>query len=375
MTGPLSGIRVVEMSHMVMGPACGMILAQLGAEVVKVEPPSGDKTRRLNGMGRSFFPVFNRGKRSVVLDLDTASGAAALARLLEGADIFIENFRDETIARRGLDPATLRRRYPRLIVGAHRGFLSGPYAHRPAMDEVVQMMTGLAYMTGSRDRPLRVGSSMNDIMGGMFGVIGILAALHERERTGVGTDLRVGLFENCLFAVAQHMVQYDLTGAPAPPMQQRVHAWPVYDLFDTADGQRLFVAMTTDGHWRSFCRAFDLAALLDDPAFATVNARVQARDRMIPMVAERLRARPAAEIEETLDRLAIPFSRINAPEEMFDDPHVARPGGLVTVVNDDGATMRMPVLPLEFGGRSLSGGLRVPPVGADTADVLADARS
>jgi crotonobetainyl-CoA:carnitine CoA-transferase CaiB-like acyl-CoA transferase len=234
---PLSGIRIVEMSHMVMGPTCGMILAQLGAEVIKVEPPTGDKTRSLGGMGLGFFALFNRGKKSVVLDLATPKGRDALYGLLATADVFLENFRDGLLEKQGLDAKDLRRRFPDLIIAGHKGFLSGPYEHRPALDEVVQMMSGLAAMTGTKERPLRVGSSANDIMGGMFGVIAILAALIRRRETGKATDIRVGLFENCLFLVAQHMVQYEMTGVAPLSFPEREHAWPVYDIFETNDGQ------------------------------------------------------------------------------------------------------------------------------------------
>src|SRR3954466_926980 len=210
MTGmelPLTGVRVVEMTHMVMGPTCGMILAQLGAEVIKVEPPGGDKTRSLGGMGTSFFPLFNRGKRSVVLDLTSPKDQEAMHRLLATADVFLENFRDGLLDKQGLGADELKRKHPHLIVAGHKGFLSGPYEHRPALDEVVQMMSGLAAMTGTQEKPQRVGSSANDIMGGMFGVIAILAALHQRRGGANGADIRIGLFENCLFLVAQHMVE------------------------------------------------------------------------------------------------------------------------------------------------------------------------
>ncbi|HEY9455920.1 MAG TPA: CoA transferase, partial [Bradyrhizobium sp.] len=258
MTGtglPLDGVRVVEMTHMVMGPTCGMILAQLGAEVIKVEPPVGDKTRSLGGMGTSFFPLFNRGKRSVVLDFASEEDRDTMHRLLATADVFLENFRDGQLDKQGLGPEELRRKHPHLIVAGHKGFLSGPYEHRPALDEVVQMMSGLAAMTGTREKPQRVGSSANDIMGGMFGAIAILAALYEK-RGGKkdGADIRIGLFENCLFLVAQHMVEYEMTGRKPRSMPEREHAWPIYDIFDTAGGERIFIGVVTEGHWWSFCR-------------------------------------------------------------------------------------------------------------------------
>jgi len=369
---PLKDIRVIEMSHMIMGPSCGMILAQLGAEVIKVEPPKGDKTRELAGMGTAFFPLFNRGKRSIVLDMATSAGRSALNALLASADVFIENFRDGQLESQGISLPDLRARFPALIIAGHKGFLSGPYEHRPALDEVVQMMTGLAMMTGSLEEPRRVGSSANDIMGGMFGVIGILAALFERETTGKGGDIRVGLFENCLFMVAQHMVQHELTGAPSVPMPQRVHAWPIYDIFQTSDDAKIFVGVVTDGHWQAFCTAFELPDFLTDARLQNATDRINARGWTVPIVATRMAAVTLTKLEETLDRLNIPFARINRPEDMFDDPHVLRPGGLVGATNADGQPFRTPALPLELDGRGLGDGLNVPALGADTAAILAE---
>src|SRR4051795_4964016 len=303
MTGtglPLEGVRVVEMTHMVMGPTCGMILAQLGAEVIKVEPPAGDKTRSLGGMGTSFFPLFNRGKKSVVLDLTKAEDRETMDRLLASADVFLENFRDGQLDRQGLGPEELRRKHPHLIVAGHKGFLSGPYEHRPALDEVVQMMSGLAAMTGTRDKPQRVGSSANDIMGGMFGVIAILAALYQK-RGGKrdGADIRIGLFENCLFLVAQHMVEYEMTGNKPRSMPEREHAWPIYDIFDAGDG-RIFIGVVTEGHWQAFCTEFDLADLLEDPTLRTTTDRILTRDRIIPRAAEVIKRWNIATLSATL---------------------------------------------------------------------------
>ena len=369
---PLNNIRVIEMSHMIMGPSCGMILAQLGAEVIKVEPTKGDKTRELKGMGTAFFPLFNRGKRSVVLDLTLMQDRVTFDALLAKADVFVENFRDGQLEKQGINVETLREKYPKLIIAGHKGFLSGPYEHRPALDEVVQMMSGLAMMTGSLEQPKRVGSSANDIMGGMFGVIGILAALLERQKTGLGKDIRVGLFENCLFMVAQHMVQYDMTAVPSVPMPDRVHAWPIYDIFNTLDGQKFFIGVVTDGHWLSFCQTFGLAAFLDDPRLQSATDRIGARAWTVPIVAEKMANQDIADLETTLDQLNIPFSRINRPEDMFNDPHVLRDGGLVTATDVNGQKFRSPALPIELDGQSLGADLIVPELGQHTADVLAE---
>jgi crotonobetainyl-CoA:carnitine CoA-transferase CaiB-like acyl-CoA transferase len=370
---PLEGVRVVEMTHMVMGPTCGMILAQLGAEVIKVEPPTGDKTRMLGGMGTAFFPLFNRGKRSVVLDFERDDDRETMHRLLATADVFLENFRDGQLEKQGLGADELRRRHPHLIIAGHKGFLSGPYEHRPALDEVVQMMSGLAAMTGTREKPQRVGSSANDIMGGMFGVISILAALYQkRAGSKEGADIRIGLFENCLFLVAQHMVEFEMTGNKPRSMPEREHAWPIYDIFDAAGDGRIFIGVVTEGHWQSFCREFSLREFLDDPSLRTTTDRIFARGRIIPRVAEEIKRWDVAELSAKLDALNICFSPINRPEDLFDDPHVLRPGGLVNNVNANGATFRVPALPIEWNGANLGEGLKVAPLGADTAAVRAE---
>jgi len=370
---PLDGVRVIEMTHMVMGPTSGMILAQLGAEVIKVEPPAGDKTRTLGGMGTAFFPLFNRGKRSVVLDFEKTEDRETMHRLLATADVFLENFRDGQLDRQGLGACEVRRRHPHLIVAGHKGFLSGPYEHRPALDEVVQMMSGLAAMTGTKEKPQRVGSSANDIMGGMFGVISILAALYQKRGGATsGADIRIGLFENCLFLVAQHMVQFEMTGVKPLSMPEREHAWPIYDIFDIAGGERIFIGVVTEGHWQSFCREFGLQELLDDPGLRSTTDRILARARILPRVAEVIKGWDRAALSAKLDALNICFSPINRPEDLFDDPHVLRPGGLVNNINADGAPFRVPALPIEWNGANLGEGLKVPVLGADTAAIRAE---
>lgn len=367
---PLEGIRVVEMSHMIMGPSCGMFLGFLGAEVIKVEPPEGDKTRHLSGMGRPMFPLFNRGKKSVQLDLKSESGQAALRKLLATADVFIENFRDQSLARMGADGETLRREFPNLIVASHKGFLRGPYQDRTALDEVVQMMTGLAYMTGPSGRPLRVGSSANDIMGGLFGALSVLAALLERRDTGKGRNLRIGLFENCLLLVAQHMVQFELEGKSPPPMPERDFSWPIYDIFDTADGGQVFVGAVTEGQWTALCRLLGLDDLIDDPRLQTRMDQINARDRTVPIVARAIAAREAGELLKRFEEIGIPYSPIAKPADMYENPHVMRPGGLATSRMPDGSTFRAPSLPFEVDGTMLTGGGDLPSIGQDTDAVL-----
>jgi crotonobetainyl-CoA:carnitine CoA-transferase CaiB-like acyl-CoA transferase len=347
---PYAGIRVVEFTHMVMGPTCGMVLGDLGAEVIKVEPPQGDNTRRLLGSGAGFFPLFNRNKKSIALDLQTAEGREAALRLIATADVVSENFKPGTMKKLGLDYATLSRLNPRIISVSHKGFLPGPYDHRTALDEVVQMMGGLAYMTGRPGDPLRAGTSVNDIMGGMFGAIGVMAALAQREKTGRGQEVQSALFENNVFLVAQHMMQFAVTGKPAAPMPGRISAWAVYDVFTVRDGEQVFLAAVSDTQWRIFCEALGYADLQADARLKTNNDRVRARDWLIPLLRARLATHSAAQLSSLFEKNGLPFAPITRPEDLFEDEHLQATGGLAPMTLPDGRATRVPLLPLTLDG-------------------------
>jgi len=370
---PLQGLRVVEMAHMVMGPTCGLVLADLGADVIKVEPPEGDNTRRLVGAGAGFFPICNRNKRSIAIDLKDRRGREAILKLVATADVFSENFRPGALDRLGFGWEALSALNPRLIYVSHKGFQDGPYAHRVALDEVVQMMGGLAWMTGPPGQPLRAGSSVNDIMGGMFGAIGVLAALTERHRTGRGRHIVASLFENTVMLVAQHMAQHAITGEPLKPMSVRVAAWGVYDVITAADGERVFVGVVTDTQWAVFCRDFGFADLAADPRIATNTGRVQNRDWLIPELQKRLGAYDAATLSARFEAMGLPFAPIARPEQLFDDPHLNASGGLLPISLPDGRRARLPALPIAIDGERP--GLRrdAPKVGEHGREVLAEA--
>lgn len=369
---PLAGIRVIEFTHMVMGPTCGMVLADLGAEVIKVEPLTGDNTRQLLGSGAGFYPLFNRNKKSLALDIKQPRGQEIVLKLLAGADVFSENFKSGTMERLGLGYAALSALNPRLIYVSHKGFLPGPYEHRTALDEVVQMMGGLAYMTGRPGDPLRAGSSVNDIMGGMFGAIGVLAALQQRHASGRGQQVQSALFENNVFLVAQHMMQYAITGKPAAPMPERISAWGIYDVFTVAGGEQIFLAVVSDTQWALFCQAFGFDDLAADAALASNNLRVQARAHLIPTLRARLAARPAAEIAAVFEAQGLPFAPITRPEQLFDDPHLQATGGLAPSTLPDGRETRLPLLPLSLDGQRLPLRQPAPALGADTGALLAE---
>ncbi|CAA0081587.1 Acetyl-CoA:oxalate CoA-transferase [Zhongshania aliphaticivorans] len=356
-TLPLSGIRVVEFTHMVMGPSAGLVLADLGAEVIKIEPLKGDNTRRLKGSGAGYFPMYNRNKQSLCLDLKSEEGQEVALTLIDKADVLIENFRPGAMDKLGFSYQALRETNPRLIYCSLKGFLDGPYQHRTALDEVTQMMGGLAYMTGLPGKPMRAGSSVIDITGGMFGAIAILAALEERHRTGLGQQVKSSLFESTAFMVGQHMAQQAVSGNPLQPMSVRTSAWAVYDIFDTCDGEQVFVGVVSDTQWKIFCQAFNLESFGSDPGLALNNDRVSQRERILPVIREQLGALTKPQLMAKLEETGLPFAPIASPSDLFDDPHLNAGGGLIEVsLPDNGGKARLPGLPIDLAGRRL--GLR-----------------
>ena len=371
---PYEGIRVVEFTHMVMGPTCGMVLADLGAEVIKVEPighgHEGDNTRKLLGSGAGFFPMFNRNKKSLALDLKTPEGKEAALRLIATADIVCENFKPGTMKKLGLDYESLKKLNPRLIYVSLKGFLPGPYEHRTALDEVVQMMGGLAYMTGRRGDPLRAGTSVNDIMGGMFGAMGAMAALAQRAQTGEGQEVQSALFENNVFLVAQHMMQYQVTGQAAAPMPERISAWAVYDVFVVKDGEQIFLAVVSDTAWKLFCDAFNYPDLLNDPSLLSNNDRVRARDWLIPILRERLQVFSAAQLSDVFEKNSLPYAPITAPHDLLDDPHLKATGGLAPDELNDGREIQTVLLPLSLNQTRLKVRHSAPRLGQHNESLL-----
>ncbi len=374
---PLEGIRVVEFTHMVMGPTCGMILADLGAEVIKVEPLAGDNTRKLLGSGAGSFPMFNRNTKSIAVDVKNPRGREIILKLVAGADVFSENFKSGTMDKLGFGYEALATLNPRLIYVSHKGFLPGPYDHRTALDEVVQMMGGLAYMTGPEGRPLRAGTSVNDIMGGMFGAIGVLASLQQRARTGHGQQVASALFENNVFLVAQHMMQFAVTGKAADPMPNRISAWAVYDVFDVKDGEQVFLSAVSDTQWEIMCREFGFDDLKADPRLITNNDRVRAREWLIPDLRKRFAPLSAAELSARFEKNALPYAPITRPHDLFDDPHLLATGGLtpITIAADNTGAgreieSRVALLPLALNGERLPLRTSPPRLGADTVDLL-----
>ena len=370
MSLPLNCIKVIEFSHMVMGPAAGLMLADMGAEVIKVEPVGGDKTRRLRGAGAGYFPMYNRNKKSLAINLKSPEGKAAVLELIKSADVFIENFRPGALDKLGFGYDALKALNPRLIYCSEKGFLDGPYSHRTALDEVTQMMGGLAYMTGPPGQPLRAGTSVIDVTGGMFGAMGVLAALNERHATGQGKHITAALFETTVFLVGQHMAQKAVTGTAAAPMPARVSSWAIYQLFETKDDEQVFIGVVSDGQWKILCEAFDLQHLLDDPDLVENRDRVILKDKFLPQIIDKFKSLTKAELMDKIETLGLPFAPIGKPEDMFDDPHLNSGGGLLDMEMEDGERCKLPALPISLNGERLPLHLDPPKAGEHTEDIL-----
>ena len=369
---PLAGIRVLEFTHAIMGPACGLVLGDLGAEVIHVEPPQGDPTRDLKGFGTGFFPFFSRNKKSLALDIKSDEGREIIMKLVRQADVLMENFGPGTMERLGYGYDDVSALNPGLIYCALKGFLRGPYEHRQALDEIVQMMGGLAYMTGPPGRPLRAGASIVDIGGALFGAIAILLALRERDQTGKGQFVKSALFETAAFFMGQHMACAALSDEPLPPMSARLTTWSVYQIFKTQDQESVFIGITSDRHWQRFCEAFEREDLFEDEGLKTNNDRVAQEERLIPEIEATMAKLSKTEAIRLCEKAGIPFAPVTRPEDLFEDPQLNQGAGLLETVFTDGVQTKMPRTPLEMSHHDLGLRLNPPKIGEHTRDILKD---
>ena len=368
---PLAGLVVLEFAHTIMGPSCGLVLGDLGADVIHVEPAEGDRTRKLRGFAAGFFSYFNRNKRSICIDLKSPEGLAVARDMIGTADVLLENFGPGAMDRLGLGWKDVHVLNPRLVYCALKGFLPGPYENRPALDEIVQFQTGLAYMTGPPGQPLRAGSSVVDIMGGVMGVVGILAALRQRDVDGQGRQVTSALYESCAFLVAQHMAGEVVTGTIPPPMPARQGAWGIYEVFRTRDAENLFIGITSDPHWQRFCEIFQRPDWLADPRFTTNGDRVVNKAVLRPLVAEIAGAHDIATLSEMLEAAAIPFSPVRRPTDLFEDPQMNFNGRMLETHMLQGQITKLPTLPLDIDGESPTLRLQPPQAGEHTDEILA----
>jgi len=348
---PLEGIRVLELTQNVMGPTAGLILADMGAEVIRIEKKDGDDTRRLKGFGRGFYPFYNRNKKSLCIDLKSEDGKAVLKELIISADVLIENFAPGTIERLGFGYEEARKINERLIFCSMKGFMPGPYEIRAALDEVVQMMSGMAHMTGQSGNPLRAGASVIDIMGGSFGAMGVVTALYEREKTGKGTKVVSSLFESAAFLMGQHMANEAIAGEEPPPMPERLSSWGIYDLFLSSEGDKIFIGVTSDRHWYRFCDAFGFKDLRNNERFKTNHMRIDNRDILIPALKLLFSEMTNEEILDCAEKAGIPYGRVAKPGDLFEDPQMNAEGNMVETKLTNEKTCSLPALPLRIGGK------------------------
>jgi crotonobetainyl-CoA:carnitine CoA-transferase CaiB-like acyl-CoA transferase len=373
---PLEGIRVLELGHIIAGPSAGLLLADLGADVVKVERPGeGDQSRGMPAGTSANFDFLNRNKRSIAIDLKgAAEGRALYLRLVAGSDVVIDNFAHGAVEALGLGYDVLARVHPGIIYLALKGFLPGPAEARPFLDELAQMSAGLAFMTGPRGQPLRAGASIVDVGAAAYGVIAVLAALHQRAQTGRGQKITSGLFETVVFWVGQWLAQHAATGQPSVPMpeirQGTRMGWGVYQLFTAADGEQIFIGITSNGHWERFCHEFGLDDLLGDPRLDDNAKRVAARDWLPARIAQEMRRHDSGALAERLERCRVPFAPLRRPDQLLDDAHLNAGGQLLDTPLAAGGFARLPKLPVRSTAFDMGLRRRAPALGEHTREVL-----
>ena len=375
---PLDGIRVLELGHIIAGPSAGLLLGDLGADVIKVERPGeGDQTRGMPAGNGANFHFLNRNKRSIAIDLKSSNeGRGLFIRLVKGADVVIDNFAYGAVEGLGLGYDVLAKENPRIIYMALKGFLPGPYEARPFLDELAQMSAGLAFMTGTRGQPMRAGASIVDVGAAAYGVIAVLAALQQRTRTGVGQKITSGLFETTVFWVAQWLANYGATGEPSVPLpelrQGTRMGWGVYQLFTASDGEQVFIGITSNAHWERFCKEFGLSDLLADERLGDNTKRVAERQWLNERIAEEMRRYPSAEISERLERARIPFAPLRRPDQLVDDPHLNASGQFLDTPLPGRPPAKLPKMPVKSTAFEFALRRPAPQLGQHTREVLAE---
>ena len=375
---PLANIRVVELSHIVAGPTAGLLLADLGAEVIKIERlGTGDQARTMPGAGHAGFYHFNRNKRSLAVDLKSDKGKALVKRLIDKADVCLDNFAPGALERAGLGYEELAKTHPRLLYLSLKGFLPGPYEERLSLDEVAQMMGGLAYMTGPPGKPLRAGASIIDIGAATYGVIGILAGLYMRELTGVGQKITSGLFETSSFLVGQWMALAASSGQPSKPMATEGQGvrmgWGIFHLFPTKDEQQVFIAVTSNAHWERFCQAFGLDDLLADETLDSNPKRAAAQPRVLPRVQAETIKYTRDELLAKLEAANIGCAPVNRPDQLIDDPHLKASGQLIETRFLTGGRGGVPKMPFKSSRYEMVIRRPAPGLGEHTRELLVEA--
>ncbi len=351
---PLEGVKVIELSHIVAGPSGGMILADLGADVLKIEnPDSGDTSRNRSGDGATFF-TYGRNKRYMALDLRHKKGKKIFEQLVARSDVVLDNFAPGALKRLGLDYSWGKRVNPRIIYCSVKGFLPGPYADRPFLDELAQMAGGLAYLTGLKDQPMRAGASITDIGAATYGVIGILAALYRRQATGKGDCVEAGLFETIVFWISQYITRSQMTGSNPPPRGARksgmgaTMGWGVYELFPTKTGKPVFIAVSGNRHWTGLCDALGFDDWRDSAEFNSNGKRSSQKVRIAARIAKETVKLTYNDITRRLYKGLVPYAPVGTPLDLVNEKHLNE-GNYWLPLKTPRQSLKVPKLPLSMG--------------------------
>ena len=375
-TLPLADLRVLELGHIIAGPSAGLLLADLGADVIKIEKPAeGDQTRGMPAGNWANFHFFNRNKRSIAVDLKgSAEGRELFVRLAKGSDVVIDNFAYGAVEGMGLGYEVLSKANPRIIYMALKGFLPGPSEARPFLDELAQMAGGLAFMTGPKGKPMRAGASVVDVGAAAYGIVAVLAALHQRERTGVGQKITSGLYETTVYWVGQWLANHAATGEPSVPMPEMRQGtrmgWGIYQLFDASDGEQVFIGITSNAHWERFCKEFALGDLLADENLNDNAKRVAARGWLPGRIGEEMRTYSSAELAERLERARIPFAPLRRPDQVLDDPHLNASNQFMDTPLPGRGIAKLPKMPVRSTAYEFELRRAAPGLGEHTREVL-----
>ena len=373
--GPLKGLKVLDMTRVLAGPYCTMLLADLGAEVIKVEVPvTGDDSRHFGPYqhGESaYFMSLNRNKQSITMNLKTEEGKALLKEFIKKVDVVVENFRPGTMEKLGLGYDVLKEINPRIIYAAASGFgHTGPYSLRPAYDGVVQAMGGIMSITGPKDgEATRVGPSIGDIGAGLFAAIGVLAALNHRNEYGVGQKVDVAMLD-CQVAMLENAIaRYVVTNEVPRPSGNRHASIVPFEPFETASGQ-LMVAVGNDQIWKRFCQVADLEALIEDPQYAKNPDRSKNYEQLRPLIAEKMMLKTKAEWMKILDDAGVPNGPINSVDAVLEDPQVIAREMIVEVEHPVAGKLKMPGVAIKLSETPGEIHSPAPVLGQHTTDVL-----
>jgi len=378
--GPLSGLRVLDLTRVLAGPTCTQMLGDLGAEVIKIErPEAGDDTRGFappfvpNTKESAYFVGVNRNKKSVTLDIAKPEGQAIIHKLLEHCDILVENFKVGALAKYGLGYEQLAKSHPRLIYCSITGFgQTGPYAPRPGYDALIQAMGGVMSLTGDPNgSPQKVGVPVADLFAGLYGCIGILAAVNHRNSTGQGQQIDIGMLDTHVAWLANQGMNYLATGENPPRLGNQHPNIAPYQEFPTKDGY-IILAVGNDPTFERFCKAFGQEALLTDPRFATNPIRVQNRQLVTDTLTPVMKSKTTAEWIEALEALKIGCGPINTLEQVFADPHVQAREMVVEMAHGSGETVKVIANPVKLSATPPSYRSAPPVLGEHTQNVLTD---